>query len=254
MHYGKYATAEIRVMTTQSEQIVLQLREMLMRGDFEPGEHLQEIPISKLLNVSRTPVRLALAALAQDRLLVYKPQRGFMVREFSTKEIVDAVMVRGELEGMACRLVAENGLSTECRKALHETLEQTRNLIEQGGIRTESYAKWFELNGIFHDLIVQESGNETIVNLIEQINKVPLAAAASFAATSGNSASVEFVTARAQFEHEQIVDAIEHGQAHRAQSLMSEHVFLSAKGKRRLVEKLRTQREEVPMLKLVSSS
>lgn len=239
-------------MTTQIESILLKLREMLMRGDFEAGEHLQEIPLAQKLEVSRTPVRLALGALAQEGLLIYRPQRGFQVREFSVKEITDAVLIRGELESVACRMVAERGLSADTSAQLEQTLARAAALIVDGQIDLANYASWFELNHVFHDTIVQEADNSSLSSVIAQLSRVPLAGAGVMAASTQNAERISAVVSRSQVEHEAIFKALRARQSRRASTLMYEHVYDSAESIRRYLEVLRSNREQIPLLKLIA--
>jgi DNA-binding FadR family transcriptional regulator len=78
-------------MITQSEVALLKLRELILSGAFPPGAHLMEVPLAEDMNISRTPVRAALGALAREGLLNYTAKSGFIVRGFTVKEIVDAV-------------------------------------------------------------------------------------------------------------------------------------------------------------------
>jgi GntR family transcriptional regulator of vanillate catabolism len=49
-------------MTSLQTQVLVQLRDLILKGEFSPGERLAEIPLAEKLNASRTPVRAALAA------------------------------------------------------------------------------------------------------------------------------------------------------------------------------------------------
>jgi DNA-binding transcriptional MocR family regulator len=53
-----------------------------------------EITLANELGVSRTPVRGAMARLADEGLLVYVPHKGFQVRRFNAKDVFDAFSVR----------------------------------------------------------------------------------------------------------------------------------------------------------------
>src|SRR5579871_6967635 len=94
-------------INSQTGRTLLNLREMLLRGDFQPGERISELPLVARLGVSRTPIRLALDRLAHEGLLEVCPSGGFVVREFTVEDIWDAIEMRGVLEGTAARLAAE---------------------------------------------------------------------------------------------------------------------------------------------------
>ncbi|HEY8976635.1 MAG TPA: GntR family transcriptional regulator, partial [Burkholderiaceae bacterium] len=76
------------------------LRDRIFDGEIAPGSHLMEISLANELGVSRTPVRGAMARLADEGLLVYLPNKGFQVRRFNAKDVYDAFSVRATLEGM----------------------------------------------------------------------------------------------------------------------------------------------------------
>src|SRR5712671_514302 len=80
---------------------------MLLRGDFQPGERVSELPLVARLGVSRTPIRLALDRLANEGLLEIAPTGGFVVRAFTLTDVYDTIEMRGVLEGAAARLAAE---------------------------------------------------------------------------------------------------------------------------------------------------
>src|SRR5262245_61412600 len=93
--------------SNQTTRAALTLREMLVQGKFKPGERIREVPLAARLEVSRIPLRLALERLAHEGFLELRPTRGFVVPEFSTDDIYDAIELRGALEGSAARLAAE---------------------------------------------------------------------------------------------------------------------------------------------------
>ena len=55
-------------MDSQQSRVLVQLRDMILKGEFVPGERLAEIPLAEKLEASRTPVRLALASLDHEGL------------------------------------------------------------------------------------------------------------------------------------------------------------------------------------------
>src|SRR5215471_20409432 len=91
---------------SQIMRALLRLRELILTGEFEPGERLSELPLVERIGVSRTPLRLAFAALEHEGLLTNLPGGGYAVREFTTDDIRDAIELRGVLEGTAARFCA----------------------------------------------------------------------------------------------------------------------------------------------------
>jgi GntR family transcriptional regulator of vanillate catabolism len=82
---------------SQSVAALLKLREVILSGSMPPGERLSENGVAERLGASRTPVRAALARLAEEGLLEPIPSGGFMVKAFTEREIRDAIEVRGTL-------------------------------------------------------------------------------------------------------------------------------------------------------------
>jgi GntR family transcriptional regulator of vanillate catabolism len=76
---------------SQTERVILALRELVLRGEFHAGERLAELTLVRMLNASRTPVRLALDRLAREGVLEALPSGGFRVREFAIADIWDAI-------------------------------------------------------------------------------------------------------------------------------------------------------------------
>src|SRR5215831_408876 len=94
-------------LESQTVRALLEMRDLLVRGTFKPGERLREIPLAKRLKVSRTPLRLVLDRLEHEGFLTARPTSGFLVSAFTVRDLHDAIDTRGALEGMAARYAAE---------------------------------------------------------------------------------------------------------------------------------------------------
>src|SRR5581483_10918126 len=68
---------------TQITHAVLSLRQLILSGEFAAGERMSELPLVARLGMSRTPLRLALAALEHEGLLRRLDGGGYVVREFT---------------------------------------------------------------------------------------------------------------------------------------------------------------------------
>lgn len=89
------------------ERVREMLRESITSGDLQGGAHLSELKLSKEYNVSRTPVREALCALAADGLIEMIPHRGAFVRTVDQTERSDQHYVYNQMMAMAARIAVE---------------------------------------------------------------------------------------------------------------------------------------------------
>jgi GntR family transcriptional regulator of vanillate catabolism len=210
-------------MTTQQARVTVQLREMILRGELVPGERITEIDIAKKLGVSRTPIRQALPALAQEGLLTLAGARGYMVRAFTAREVLDAIDVRGLLEGLAGRLVAERGASRGLLRELHACLADGDAVFESGAFSSEGESRYAEMNGRFHALIVEAAGSKIVGDAIAFNDRVPFAAAKSFAFDKATPEANFAILRYAHRQHHAIVQALENGEGARVEALLREH-------------------------------
>lgn len=204
----------------------MSLRDMITRGDFPPGFHVQETPLAQQLGVSRTPIREAFAALAKEGLLEPGPRRGYKIRTFAIEEIADAYEMRATLEGMACRLLAERGLSQGDIRTLRDLLDTGDQIIERGRFTSAEHGPWGEMNSALHHHLVDATANELLKSFLQQTSQVPLAGMRDqhwFDPDAENFATVQ----RAQRDHHEILDAIIRRQSGRAEARMREHIYLS---------------------------
>jgi GntR family transcriptional regulator of vanillate catabolism len=211
------------VMSKPGQRVLVALRKMIASGELAAGERIGEIATAELLQVSRTPVRIAFRTLEQEGLLVKSAGRGFTVRAVNANEIAGAVEVRGVLEGLAARLTAERGLEPSVKKALYECLEQGDQLFEKGYVVEDDLRLYHDLNMRFHQLIIEASDNPAITSALARNDHLPFASVSALAVDLDD-LKREFRRFNfAHMQHHAIVDALVHGQGARAESLMREH-------------------------------
>jgi GntR family transcriptional regulator of vanillate catabolism len=63
--------------SSQTTKATLGLRELILDGELMPGERVGEIGLAERLEVSRTPLRIALSTLSHEGLLEQLPGGGF---------------------------------------------------------------------------------------------------------------------------------------------------------------------------------
>jgi GntR family transcriptional regulator of vanillate catabolism len=241
-------------MESHQTRVLVQLRDMILKGEFVPGARLAEIPLAEKLGVSRTPVRLALAALEQEGLIEPSPSSGYMMRRFTPREIQDAIAVRGHLEGMAARLVAEHGLSRQLSLDLRECLREGDRVLTKPTLDYDDYVAYSNMNDRFHALIVEGSGNSALARAIEMNNRLPFAAASAMLPMQSALDEGHQWLAYAHRQHHALFNAMELGEGTRAQALATEHVNVARLNLESALDKPEQASQVMPAMRLFASA
>jgi DNA-binding GntR family transcriptional regulator len=103
--------------------LVEAIRADVITGALAPGQRIDQDAWAERMNVSRTPVRLALERLESEGFVKLLPRRGALITELTTEYIEDVLSTRLVLESALGRAGADN-LDEEGLAALHVILEQ----------------------------------------------------------------------------------------------------------------------------------
>jgi len=107
------------------------LREAILKGWLSPGERIKEIPVAEQLNVSRGPIREAIRLLEHDGLLKVVPNKGAVVPEVSSDDVLEVYAMRATLGSLALHklMLAEDELPTAI---LEKELRRFQRAVERG--------------------------------------------------------------------------------------------------------------------------
>ena len=175
------------------------------------------------LGVSRTPVRESLPILAREGVLTQLDTGGFVVRAFTPQEIMDAIDVRGVLEGLAARMLAEQGPPRRLLHSLHECLHEGDEIFTKGHLLQSDEARYGDMNKQFHCLIVEGAGSKVVAEAIERNRRIPFASAHAIAFDRVDLPRMYESLRYYHRQHHAIVQAIENGEGARVFALMFEH-------------------------------
>ncbi len=209
---------------SQRPLVVVQIREMILQGVLSPGQRVAEAAIAEQLGISRTPVRQALPLLAQEGLLVEAGARGYAVRGFTLGEINEAIDLRGVLEGMAARTLAERGAPRALLRDLRTCLDDGDFLFADRAAATIDADAYGAMNARVHDLIAAASAQALLGELLARVNRVPFVTPSAIAFDRTDPASAFTDLWYAHRQHHAIVEAIAAGEGARAEALLREHV------------------------------
>ena len=128
-----------------------------------PGSRLREEELAQTFAVSRTLVRQALHKLAQDGVIVLRPNRGAQVPEPTRRDGEHVFDARRVVECEVARRLAGK-LSVEQVAELRQTVE-----AEARATKSQNKQEAIRLSGEFHLKLAQMSGNPIFVRLLEEL-------------------------------------------------------------------------------------
>lgn len=136
------------------------IKTLILDGELQIGTFLSERLLVDRLGMSKTPIRVALERLEQEKFIIISPQQGVMVREISLDEIRDHYEIRIALETFIVQRLA-NRLSNEQFDRLEENLETMRMQLE-----TNNRTGAMHTDADFHLLLCDFHGNQEIAQVM----------------------------------------------------------------------------------------
>lgn len=208
-----------------------QIREAIIRGELPLGSKLSEQLLADRLDVSRSPVREALALLQIEGLVRVLPKRGTFVFTPDQKVVESLCDHRAVLEA-ACLDMALKRNPKSLLGGMRQGFEEMKQAISRND--AAAYASG---DMRFHRSIIDSSDNFSIARVYGSTIG-PLMALRSHLFTAMQ-AQVE----RSMAEHAALLEACEAGDSRHAQEIVSEHIG-------HLAEHYRTSSMEGPATKL----
>ncbi|MFD6069991.1 GntR family transcriptional regulator [Amycolatopsis lurida] len=144
------------------ERVYTWLRDGIISGELEGGRFLDEMWVSGVVGVSRTPVREAFHRLAAERFISLLPRKGAQVRTVTARELEEVYQSRRLIEGHAIAALCANRAGAPAE--LPELIEAMAN----AGAERD----WFAVSGFdrrFHRAIVNAAGNTVLTELYDTL-------------------------------------------------------------------------------------
>ena len=192
-------------------EVADRLRDLIVLGELEPGDRLNERLLTERFGISRTPLREAIKMLASEGLVQLLPNRGAVVTAITRKSALDMFQVMGVLESLAGQLACERATDRDIAEItkLHETMRRHYKRRELN--------EYFRLNQQIHQRIVECAGNAELADIYRRLS-VRLRRARYMA----NYSKERWDEAMA--EHEQILEALAQRLAQRLKALLATHL------------------------------
>ena len=205
------------------KRILVRLRSMILDGEIEAGSKLSEVAVAKDFGVSRTPARMALAALEIEGMIRKREGRGYTVEEVNFGEVKDAYVVRGVLEGLAAGTLAKRGMTPEIRAKLKHAILSMEDALDSDMPLADRVTVYQQHNAIFHQTIMSECGNAFVKFAFDRMGQLPLLMPGTVVFAE-ESAEKDMQRIRlGNMQHRLIFDAISKNDPQRAEAMMREH-------------------------------
>ncbi|WP_434053998.1 GntR family transcriptional regulator [Roseibium sp.] len=136
------------------------LRERIVKNDLPAGSKLSEAEIAKSYGISRQPVREAFIKLAEEGLLLIRPQRSTLVTKIDYPTVLQSRFVREAVEADIVRLLAQDP-----KPALVKELRS--QLRHQAKIGKASSADFINEDEKFHRTLAEAAGKDVAWQFVE---------------------------------------------------------------------------------------
>jgi DNA-binding GntR family transcriptional regulator len=154
-----------------ASEICNDVKNKIVVGDLPGGARITEEALAREFGTSRTPAREAIRRLAAEGFLVFKPNSGSFVRDWTPLEITEIFDLRLVLECEVSSLAAQRIREDELDRLRDIQLRQERlNHVQTTG----DFDALSALNRDFHDAIGVASRNERMVATLAATIQLPI--------------------------------------------------------------------------------
>jgi DNA-binding GntR family transcriptional regulator len=203
---------------SRQDYVYDELKRMIAEGVISKEERLVERQISEVLGLSRVPVREALLRLNAEGIIESLPKGGFMVKNYTPKEIIELYQLRDAVESYSAKLAAEKDSNSDIQVCIdiHAKLESLKG----------TGAKYSEYDELFHRSILKAGGNERMTEIFDILHYQHVCFTVEDIGVRSVSGSFDEVVE----SHSKILEAIKRHDGEAAAAAMSEHINKAMQG------------------------
>ncbi len=148
----------------KQNEIFQELRNRIVRLEYEPGKILNEVEIAEEFGVSRTPIRHAFQKLELNKLIQIVPRYGAQVPQIDFIRMKSLFELTTVLDPFAARLAVDNS-NPEMIEKLEEIVERLKNY----DMETE-YKEAIVDDELFHETILEYCDNPWLVEILTNLH------------------------------------------------------------------------------------
>lgn len=202
------------LITSLAGQAYLRLRQEILTCTLSPGQVVSERELARKYEISKTPIREALAQTCHDGLVQRLPGRGYMVAPITIKDIRDLFDLRLIMEVVAVERAAQHpssALISELKK-----MSDVRYIIDE----PESHISFLRTNREFHLALAEAAENRRLVSVLNDLfNEMERLFHLGLRLRDSSQEMVH--------EHQEVVTALEKGDVAGARKAVTEQIMSS---------------------------
>jgi DNA-binding GntR family transcriptional regulator len=158
-------------METVATRIYSAIKQQIVDGRYAPGARITEQQVAAEFKTSRTPVREAMRLLVANGFVLFKPNSGTVVREWTQeqmRQLFDArVLIESEIAAAAAVHVTAQEIAQLAR--LQDEIEASA-----GRPTDDEMTRIGRLNREFHRVLAQAGRNERLVTMLASAMEMPV--------------------------------------------------------------------------------
>lgn len=141
------------------DQARAELEAMILSGELQPGDRLNELALAARFGISRAHLREAVRALEEARLVQVVPNRGAHVRKLDLSEALELFDVRAGFARSAGRLAVLRGTRAQIKELedVHQRMGDAASSSDPAGFH--------DLNLRFHALLMEAAANTRLKDM-----------------------------------------------------------------------------------------
>jgi DNA-binding GntR family transcriptional regulator len=155
----------IEVPLSLSEMAYVSIKKSIMNmdwSDVSASARFDERRVAERLGVSRTPLREAVKRLVIEGFLRVEPRKGLFIVKKSKTDMIEILLVRSALEGLAARLGT--------KLATKEDIGKMKKIFSSFAVKSNKdisgiFSEYSEANIEFHEFIIQLSRCRKLIEM-----------------------------------------------------------------------------------------
>ena len=201
-----------RAESTQAAKIAEEIQQIILSGEFRPGDGLNEQALADRYGVSRTPIREALRMLAAAGVVEQEPRKRARVAHMPLGRVLEYMEALAEIEASCARLSVRR--MTPMERA--ELTEIHESFCDRLATAPDDLVSIGRINIQFHDRLVQGCHNSALIDMAAKTSSRVMYYRAQQGAQPGR-------LKKSAQEHAAILRAVQEGDADGAYNLMRGH-------------------------------